>query len=75
MCTVCVIKLVDKCVLKHIMHLLVKLMVDPFLYYQKAIHIRPYLNVVGLTSIHMCWSELGWNLVQVPLQSISTHMD
>jgi len=33
------------------------------------------LDVVVFTSIHMCWSGLGWNLVQVPLQSTPTHVD
>jgi len=33
------------------------------------------LDVVGFTSIHMCWSGLGWNLVQVLLQSNPTHVD
>jgi hypothetical protein len=37
--------------------------------------LRPCLDVVGFPSIHMCWSGLGWNLVQVPLQSIPTHVD
>ena len=37
--------------------------------------LRPCLDVVGFTSIHMCWSGLGWNLVQVPLQSTPTHVD
>ena len=36
---------------------------------------RHCLDVVGFTSIHMCWCGLGWNLVQVPLQSTSTHVD
>ena len=37
--------------------------------------IRPCLDVVVFTLIHMCWCGLGWNLVQVLLQSISTHVD
>jgi hypothetical protein len=37
--------------------------------------IRPCLDVVIFTSIHMCWCVLGWNLVQVSLQSTSTHVD
>jgi len=36
---------------------------------------RPCLDVVGFTSIHMCWSGLGWNLVQILLQSTPTHVD
>ena len=40
-----------------------------------SITLRPCLDVVGFTSIHMCWSGLGWNLVQVPLQSTPTHVD
>jgi len=39
------------------------------------IFLRPCLDVVGFTSIHMCWSGLEWNLVQVLLQSTPTHMD
>jgi len=38
-------------------------------------HLRPCLHVVGFTSIHMCWSGLKWNLVQVSLQSTPTHVD
>jgi len=34
-----------------------------------------FLDVVIFTSIHACWCGLGWNLVQVPLQSTSTHVD
>jgi hypothetical protein len=33
----------------------------------------PCLDVVGFTSIHICWGGLRWNLVQVPLQSVSKH--
>ena len=38
-------------------------------------HVRPCLDVVGFTSIHMCWSGLRWNLIQVPLQTTPTHVD
>jgi len=37
--------------------------------------LRPCLDVVVFTSIHVCWCGLGWNLVQVLLQSTSTHVD
>jgi hypothetical protein len=37
--------------------------------------LRPCLDVIGFTSIHMCWSVLEWNLVQVPLQFTPTHVD
>jgi len=37
--------------------------------------LRLCLDVVGFTSIYICWSGLGWNLVQDPLQSIPTHVD
>jgi len=33
------------------------------------------LDVVGFILIHMCWSRLGWNLVQVPLQPTPIHVD
>jgi len=38
-----------------------------------SVQIRPCLDVVVFTS--MCWCGLEWNLVQVPLQSTSTHVD
>jgi len=41
----------------------------------KPSQLRLCLDVVGFTSIYMCWSGLGWNLVQVPLQSTLTHVD
>jgi hypothetical protein len=37
--------------------------------------VRPCLDAIGSTSIHVCWSGLGWNLVQVPLQSTLTLLD
>jgi len=37
--------------------------------------IRPCLDVVVFTSIHVCWCGLEWNLVQIPLQFISTYVD
>jgi len=40
-----------------------------------SFHIRRCLDVIGFTSIHVCWCGLGWNLVQVPLQSTSIHVD
>jgi len=39
------------------------------------ISFRSYLDVVGFASIHVYWSGLGWNLVQLPLQSTPTHVD
>jgi len=37
--------------------------------------LRPCLDVVGFISSHMCWSGLGWNLVQVPLQLTPIYMN
>jgi len=37
--------------------------------------LRPCLDVVVFTSIHVCWCGLRWNVVQVQLQSTSTHVD
>ena len=39
------------------------------------ITLRLCLDVVIFTSIHMCWSGLGWNLIQVPLQPTPTHVE
>jgi len=39
------------------------------------IQTKPCLDVVRFASIHMYWSGLGWNLVQVPLQPTPTHVD
>jgi hypothetical protein len=41
----------------------------------KKKYIKALFDVVGFTSIHVYWCGLGWNLVQVPLQSTSTHVD
>jgi len=45
------------------------------IYIWACIQLRPCLDVVGFTSIHMCWSGLRWNLVQFPLQSTPTYVD
>ena len=37
--------------------------------------LRLCLDVVGFTLIHVCWCGLGWSLVQILLQSTSTHVD
>jgi len=37
--------------------------------------VRFCLDVVVFNSIHVCWCGLGWNLVQVPFQSTSIHVD
>jgi len=36
---------------------------------------RPCLDIDGFILIHVYWCGLGWNLIQVPLQSTSTHVD
>ena len=41
----------------------------------KVTIVRPCLDLVRFTSVHLCWSGLGWNLVQVPLQPTPAHVD